>query len=370
MKNSILVSLSMMLITNLMALPALGYGNFDRSFRKGLLEFGAFSKYSYSDANYTSGGSTSNLNSGYSFQTFDIDVVGRMAFEDLAIYGGTTISNAQSKDNINSRMNSSLSQGFLGLEYRMADRYLDVIAELGAVLPFDKINEAADVSVNAESVNQIRLGMTLQKQFGSSKIYGRAAYVTRETRSALVDWATGMEWGFGTWSGGAELSGITSVKDDGDKGGFREIARANFLNKVNAGSMTYYSVNPSYVDLTGILSLSFNRLNRVEFTGGGTLTGSNYASNFHVGANLVLGFDMGMKKAKAYESHMSTDEVNDNKEEVQDGVDQRLFQPTPPPPVHSKPKASTPVVTDEQIQQQLDDAEMQINLKTNKKKKK
>lgn len=368
MKSSSLVTTSLLLAFSFVGNSAFGYVNSIKNFKKGLLEVGVFSKYSYSDANYASGGTTSNLNSGYSFQALDADIVGRFSFDDIAYYAGATVSNAQSKNNINSRVNSTLSAAILGLEYHLMDRYLDLTGDLGAVIPTDKISDSADVVINADYVTVLRAGLTLQRQFGAAKFFARTAYVSRETRSTLFDWGTGFDFNFGTYSTGLELAGITSIKDDSDAGTFKAISRQAAITKVNAGSLMYYSVNPSYIDLTAALKFNFNKVDRLEFLGGGTLTGSNYASNFHVGANVIFGYDFGWKKTKPYESHMSTDEVNDSKEETSDGVDQRLF--SPPSPATSSKKEVTPIQTDEELQKQLDDTEVQINLKSNKKKKK
>jgi hypothetical protein len=117
-----------------------------------------------------------------------------------------------------------------------------------------------------------------------------------------------------------------------------------------------------------------------EIDGGLSVMGSNAANGIHVGALIRYSFDMTSgyaEKPRYYtpketpkgragipsssETGLSDKKVNQFHEDTDDGVDQRLFRPKPT----KRPAPSQ----DALIQKELDDTEMQIELKSSKKKK-
>jgi hypothetical protein len=115
----------------------------------------------------------------------------------------------------------------------------------------------------------------------------------------------------------------------------------------------------------------------LQAQGGLTLMGSNAAAGFHVGAVLRYSFDMSEGyveepyvapitspvpnyKSNMYNSELSSDKkVNQFREDTSDGVQQEIFKARP---------TQKPRIKEDQLQQQLNDAEFEIELKSKKRK--
>ena len=187
---------------------------------------------------------------------------------------------------------------------------------------------------------------------------------------------------------GAELFGYQSLTDDKDTK--NRATRMAALLMTNAGSYKYASVNPSLMDTNFFYHLGVKGAWSFEIDGGISIMGTNAASGYHAGALLRYSFDMtkgyvqkeepvyhatpvevptGRSKMYNSDPTLSTGtKVKSFQEDTNDGVDQRIFRTkglTPKP----KPKPKAAPAEDDAIQQQLDDTEMQIELKSNKKKK-
>ena len=176
---------------------------------------------------------------------------------------------------------------------------------------------------------------------------------------------------------GARLFGFQSISDDTDKD-FPYI-RQLLNSKVNGGSFKFYGVNPSVISVEGLWFLKLQRQWQIQFNAGMDLGGQSYSKGLFGGLTLIL--DWGEKQRSLRQrprreviqprgSGVAIEpETIDFKEDTNDNNDQNYFTPPPPPramPQKVKPRTRV-APSDRQIRDQMDDVEMQIELKRKKK---
>lgn len=360
-----------------------GAGAFDsyKEFKRDRWDFELGANYFYSEANYGSTGSgTSSLTSGNHYQLLDVNLSTRyMPSRDWSVFAMGTIGSAESKDSVATRSNSSLSQLVGGFDFVMYDGWFQLVPELAVLIPLQKVDTASDAALNSEGVYEMWARLTAQKDFGPLRGYGWIGFNYRgEERSYLLPWGLGVQLKGRSVRLGGEIFGFQSISEDKDTN--NKTLRDAYLNTVDAGSYKFYSVNPSVVDSLVYLTWMINSKWSLQGNTGLTLAGENSAAGFHVGGFIRYSFDMSEGytekpyvepvaspvpegRSSLYnrqdEELSSSTKVRQFKEQTNDGVDQQIFQPRP---TKRKSRAK-----DTKLQQQLNDAEFQIELKGKKK---
>nr|BFD65536.1 hypothetical protein HAGR004_05580 [Bdellovibrio sp. HAGR004] len=362
------------------SLSALALDNY-KEFRRDRWDFEASVNYFYSEANYpSSGGGSQNLPSGNSYSLLDSSFGTRYTPKrNWSVFGWGTVSNAESKDSVATRANSSLSEAAVGFDFLMYSDAFQLIPEIIAVMPFEEVDPASDTVLNSEGVFEVRSRLIAQKDFGTLRGYGWLGFNFRGGgRSFLMPWGVGVQFKMNRLRLGGELFGYQSVSDDTTD--VNAALRTSYISGVNAGSMKFYGVKPNLMDSQVYATWLMTPKWTLQVNGGTTLTGSNAAAGFHVGGFLRYSFDMSEGYSEPeyvapvaspvpnYRSNMyeeselsSQQKVRRFQEQLDDGVDQNLFKPRP-----TKPKKRKRVNQD-QLQQELDNTEFQIELKSNKK---
>ncbi|KYG67101.1 hypothetical protein AZI86_08805 [Bdellovibrio bacteriovorus] len=357
--------------------PAWALDNF-KEFKRDHLDAEAATNFFYSEANYPQdGGSITNLPNGNHYQLLDVTLGTRyVPKRSWSVFGWANIGNAESKDSLATRSNSSLSEAAIGADFLMYSEAFQLIPEFTFVMPFEKINPSSDNVPNSEGVMEFRSRLIAQMNLGTSRPYGWLGFTYRaEGRSFLMPWGVGLQFKLSSLVLGAELFGYQSVSDDTDSSALRTA----YINSVNAGSLKFYGKNPSLMDSQVYGTWNINRKWSLQANGGVTLTGSNSAAGYHVGGFLRYSFDFtegylrddgytpmdsdvpgGRSQMYDRSDSMTSEKVRDFREETEDGVDQNLFKPKPTPKKR---------INDKQLQQQLDQTEFQVELRSNKKKK-
>lgn len=354
-----------------------------KEFKRDHWDFELGTQYFYSEANYVNmGGGTQKLTSGNHYQLIDVNFSTRyMPSRDWSVFALATIGSAESKNSVSTRSNSSLSQAIGGFDFIMYDGAFQLVPEIAVLIPFEKVNGSGDQVLNSEGVFEAWARMTAQKDLGAARMYGWLGINYRgEGRSYLMPWGVGLQGKFATWKLGAEVFGTQSITDDTDTS--NKALRNAYLNQVDAESFRWYSVNPSVVDTLLYATWNLTPAWSLQANAGATVAGENSAAGYHVGGFIRYSFDLtqGYSAPAAYEpvrnsvprgkSNMykeadtdlsSEKKVKKFREQTDDGVDQSLFKPAP---------TKRPKTVDDELQRQMDDAEMQIELKQDKKKKK
>lgn len=330
--------------------------------------------YYTSTANYNNSGSSFDLTSGSSYQLVQTPAGARYVLTDKwALSTDLMISTATSKNLGTTRGNSTLTEIHLGTDMLLYQGAGDLIGIVNGIYSFETINTGQDNAMNAEGVTQVKGLVSFQQNREFILWYVQGGYNYRASgRSGQFLWnlGTGMNWT--KFSLGAELGGLQTVMNDEDTN--RESARYNLIQQVNAGSYRFYSVNPSMVDFRLWSEFKMGQASVIGVGASQSVYGLNYSKGLTVSAYLTLGFDVFSGKKQTpisnplnEESALSTEKKIEKFEPaIDDGVDQRLFQPPPPPPKVDKTK---PVPNQTQLQNQLNEAEMSIQLKRQRKKK-
>lgn len=348
-----------------------------KDFKRDTWDFDIATEYFHSEANYTSyGGGSQNLFNGNSYQLIDTQFRTRyVPRPSHSFFGWVTLSNAESVDSVATRKNSAISSGALGMDFMLYADLFEAIGEVIAVMPFENIEEGSDRVFTNEGVFELRSRLILQKKFGAARGYGWLGFNYRAGgRSFLMPWGAGAQTRLGNVLLGAEIFGYQSVSDDTDKNNF---LRTSYVNAVNAGSMKFYSINPSLIDSQAYVQFALGTHWTVQGQGGMTLAGENSAAGFHVGAFIRYSFDMTSgyrieesprnttspvpkQRSNMYDQRDTTlsseKKVRGFREDTSDGVDQGAFKPRPTP---KKKKKSE----EDYLQQQLDATEFEVELK-------
>lgn len=367
--------------------PGLAVDNF-KEFKRDQWDFDLGAQFFHSEANYpSSGGGTQDLANGNHYQLLDVTFGTRYApRREWSIFGWGTVGNAESKNSVVTRTNSTMSEAAAGFDFVMYSDLFQLIPEIIAVMPFEKVDPTTDDVLNSEGVFEVRSRLIAQKEFGKLRGYGWLGFNYRgEGRSFLMPWGVGTQLKFKRFHLGAEVLGYESVSEDTDK---NNVLRTAYISTANAGSLKFYSTDPSLVDTQIYASWLVTSKFSLHAHGGMTLTGSNSASGYHMGGFLRYSFDMTegyseMSPVAPIESEVPTDrsnmyeesdlsserKVRRFRESIEDGVDQGIFkgQPTSKPEQKSNVKPQKRLNEDD-LQRQLDETEFNVELKAKKKK--
>ncbi|MCX7977869.1 MAG: hypothetical protein N2578_02575 [Bdellovibrionaceae bacterium] len=323
---------------------------------------------------YTPNGTLSNLVSGNSYSIFQARPTLRyMLTGDFSLSGGVNYAFARSQSGTVSRTNSNITDIFFSADWLMARWVFDLILEGGFSFPLVTNSLDGDKALINEGVKEFWGGLRAQQAFDLFRFYGHLSYSWRETRAALLPYSVGLILDFASVSLGAELAGHRWMSND--RGPGNEFDRSALIANVNGGVPYYMGVNPNLMAARGFGLLDFGTETTMELGAGFTLNGSNSAAGWWL--DFGLKFNIGERKRQRLrgsgisaptnpQSVLPSDPDPRNfEEDKEDGVDQNLFRrrranPQSPP--------VSPAVEDESIQQKLDETEMIIELRKNKRK--
>ena len=308
------------------------------------------------------GGSFEKLQNSHYYQTTNFDLGARWnAISNAAFYTQLKMTMAESEDFNIIRTNSGLNELKIGSDFLLTEAYFDIIPEIYFIYPFARVDKSADDVLLGEGAMELTAKLWVQKNWSSIFAYAMGGLTYRdEGRAMLLPYSVGLEWDNSILDIGGEVGGFFRLNNDDETD--NRIIRTAVTNKVNGGSLKYYSVNPSLLEAKVWLNMDFSQ----EFSLRGglaqTLNGESSAAGMTFFALLTYGFNPNSNptKIKSANEVTGTPQEMPNSEFVPDDssqVDQSAFQP---------PAAKT----EKQIQQELDNAEMQIELKKQKTKKK
>lgn len=354
----IAMNLTILLLLALQGETAFGYfGPFDdyQKFRRGTYDFSFETRYEKSTANYLSSGNNFRaLPYDQSFELLNMYIKAKYDVSRRSSwYSNLGIASATSFGLDAKRTNSGVSDVTFGYMYMPYSDTFDLITDFSLLVPFNKVNDNTDTALNNEGVVEASGLVRLQKDFSFFAGYSYIGGIYRQTRSALLPWGVGLELGSPEWIFGGKVFGFQSITDDADTNARSQRLIVN--DRVNGGSLKFYAVNPSWIDTEAYVKYQSRSGWALGAGLGTTLTGTNYAAGLHG----TLGFMYTWDSEPSYYLKNSTSEdglgserkVPKFKEEVDDGVDQRLFEKkrTQPPrgslEDHSPEAAETAITT-------------------------
>ena len=336
-------------------------------------------------ANFNLNSKETNLTSGNSYSLLDMPLGIRYGItptwsfeaEMKASYG-----QSKSADILTGgeRTNSEFHEARFSTDMLIETNGFDLIPEIEILIPFNKIDPNTDTVLVGEGAQSITGRLHLQTEFGQGDFFSHIGYQMRDSgRSNLVPWSVGMGWNSNGSLLGARVFGFQSISDDSDKNS--PFVREALNNKVNGGSLHFYSVNPSVISAEGLWFLKFARQWQIQFNIGLDLAGQSYSKGMFGGLNLILDWGEKERTLRQRPRHEVQQPEGpgiavepgtvDFREETNEVKEQEYFKPPPPP--RAKPQQprrrsrSRNSPSDQQIKDQMDDVEMQIELKRKKK---
>lgn len=331
--------------------------------------------YFETTSNFNDVGSKVNLISSNKYALLDMFLETRYVFKDFwSVRAKAFISNAESKNTDFNRSNSTLNTLEASGDWMVYRGFMDVIPELTMRYSLDQISNTQDSVITNEGVLEIIAMLKAQNNYQWFSYYAGGGYNFRSERSSVMPWYVGggMQWKHSFF--GLELNGFQTVTDDSDKGTTNEAIRNTLIQRVNGGSYRFYSVNPSHIQVQANLDVGFSSGFVVKTYIANSISGQNYANGLTMGIAVNLLFDTFSNNP--HKEVVPVKQVEPVKQDenyqiqTQDGVDQKLFQKEPEIPVAAPVKKYNKVPSDDDIQDQLDQAEMSIKLKAKKRKKK
>ncbi len=351
------------------------YDEAGRNYRLGSWQFDAQTTYYQATANYKkTGGEYVSLPDKYSYTLLDFDFGARWVPKaQWAVYASSRVSNAESKDLINTRKESSLTQVVLGTDFLFYNSpRMDLYPDLSLTMPLKRVDPNGDTVLNGEGAIEASAKIVARMNWGVFDPFAYIGFTYRdEDRASLMPYGGGAELQFGRWRFGGELRGYqTVIHDKYEKNSNqREVVAAR-----NGGALRYYSVDPSLLETNFWLRGNLTPTWAMKIGGGTSVTGSSTAAGWNLFAGITYSpqFTPGASSPIVTPYNERPNQETDRfEEETSDGVDQNLFTKPPPPPPKPQPIApsATPAATkpDQQQQKQtmkndLDQLEFQIEL--------
>ncbi len=341
MKKSFSIQLYFLFISILtsVAAHAVTYNPY-QVFKKGRFDINIQTQFFKTEANFSSGGQKQNLPGSNYLQNLEVTPTLRWELiEDLGLIAGFNIASSESSDALATRKNSTFNRVDLGADfvYWNSD-FHESFVRLIYSKTLEPIDFTTDSVFNSDGVNEIKPEVVFRFDFdGIYPFFQGGLNFRSDGLSNLFTYGVGAEARFVELGLGAAIYGRTSISDDSKTNtpGDRNIVN----NRVNAGSLKYFSVNPNSTDLELNANFAFNQNMLLKIFGGYTLIGSNSAVGYTIGADLNINFNLGgistsrstRSSAPAYREKISRDTTpQDFKEDTNDGVNQQYFKPVKP----------------------------------------
>lgn len=201
-------------------------------------------------ANYEEGGgSFEDLPNGGSYSNTSIRA--RATFDihsQWRLISGLRFSHAISDDGTFQRTNSELNEISAGLAmapfYSLSSRfYIDILGTFA----LNEVEPATDDSLTGEGAHFIFGGIRYSHLVSRFEIFSSLhLQYYMDGRSTRIPWRVGGLYHFGSLKILAALSGYESITDDEKEPNPSE--RTSVTNRVNGGSLKYYSVNPQLLN--------------------------------------------------------------------------------------------------------------------------
>ncbi len=345
-----------------------------RPFQAHQWQFALQTNYFHATANYTpSGGQFSSLTDGYSYNLMTFDFGSRwVPMNRWGIYTSAQVANAESKDLIDTRRNSSFTEAVIGTDYLLySSPHLQFYPDVSVKIPLERIDPNRDEVLNHEGAMEVSGRLIGRAHWGFFAPFAFVGYNYRdESRASLLPYGIGTEFLFTAWSVGGEVRGYSTASKDTTL--LTDLQRSSVALR-NGGALKFESTDPALLETNFWLKGSFTDSIDFKLGGGTSITGTNMASGWNVFAALTYSFLTGAGSRTATpdrRTQFDSEEAERFQEETNDGVNQNLFtRPRPqtpaPPPSAGKQKAEDK----KKMQKEMDRAEFQIELKTTKKKK-
>lgn len=294
-----------------------------KTWRPWILESSLYVDYLNTTSNFNSNGEEQALTDGQSLSVLDVELGFRLPMSrSFALSVDSQLSRVESVTNLENRINTGVSWVKVGADYNLFRSFFDGSIGAEYKMPVFTFDTSTDDSLISSGEPSFYFEFMGQKRFGVTKNYFWLGYENRDNGLAsLGHYGIGSRIYFGKASFALELKGFDTITKDQESG--NPLVRTTLTDRVNAGSLHYYAVDPKLLSLNGTLGIRLSRGKRLDLGGHMPLQGINTSQgpSFFVG----LAFDFDLVPRRKYEPNDSQ-KLNRFNEIVNDGVDQRLFR--------------------------------------------
>ncbi len=239
--------------------------------------------YFETHANHDVGGNTfSRLNDDQLFTNWTTQFFGRWSLsEKWALFGHLNVAHSRSVGKLATRTSSAFSEGGLGVDFMVSSGFFIVTTQLFGAFPFRSVALDTDEVIISEGAKQIGAKLYVAKPLKSFLSWGSLGIVSRsDGRSTLIPWELALSSKFHYWMIEGRIYGYENLGDDQ----YTEIpsTRTSVTDRVNAGSLHFFSINPKSVAWEAMSGYRWTPTFETLLGYGSTITGSSSASGFHV----------------------------------------------------------------------------------------
>ncbi|NQY99548.1 MAG: hypothetical protein HRT45_02640 [Bdellovibrionales bacterium] len=331
------------------------------------MQFSAVTQYFSSTANYDDqGGAFEQLDDEHSFSEINTRLRGSYDIAPVwRLTTGARINFVTSQDENEVRTNSELNEVSLGLVYApvytLSQR---LYLEARGVLALNTIDPVAgDDAINGEAANQALIGARYGYLFSRFELLGSLHYqFLTEGRSARIPYSAGARLMFSDFSVFGSVFGFFSNTFDEFSDNPKE--RTDVTDRLNAGSLRYYAVDPSLLNSQISFDVALSKKANLMIGVTKTLNGLNAAEGIGIVAGLEFrwgGADINtnrtdIKRARAKRRRGGRVDPDSDFELKEERYDEGLFKPKPKKRKRRR-RRRRPIDIDDAIDSTIDDLE-------------
>lgn len=342
-----------------------------RQFRSPRGEIGLQTKYFKADYNYDPQNNTfTRLGPDRSYSVYETDIGTRWnLWDNVAFFGSGRIANASSQSLTMTRNNSSFTQFTFGGEYLIDQGSAHWIPEISMTVPLKKLDFTSDEVAAGEGVAALT-GKIKAQHLGKSWYFDSGLGITfrDQRRSTLMPFNVGAHFNMGrTFTLGADLNGALTIFNENEP----DLARHAWACNVNGCARRYGAINPSIAELTGALQIHTSPKLSLRLDAGTSIAGANQAGGTVVALGINFMFGVGSRGSVVPTTFEEQKLEEEFVPETNEEVDHTQFEAPSPDPVRMAPTQQLPKPrrNQDKLQNELDKTEMQIELRSTKKKK-
>lgn len=340
-----------------------------RGYAPSIWDFEIGAQYYQATSNFAkSGNEFQRLSNGYGYKLIDSNLGVRYTPNyRMGFYTGGRYAYAESQDLTLTRTQGGLTHGFVGFDALLVETsWFELVPDFNIWAPLKRVDANKDEVLNSEGALEVTGRLIARFIWKGFHPFGYVGYRYRdEGRSSQLPYGIGAELDIKNFAIGGELEGYQKVTYDqySDNSYAREV-----VARYNGTALKYYSVNPSRLDANGWVKWDDGKSFAIMVGGGASIAGESTAAGWQVFTTLNFRLATGRTPTKK----VLEPKLESFKEENKDDIDQSLFEPTKVEVI--RPPTVSPTEQDNlkkrKLQKELDDTEMQIELKSIRRKKK
>jgi hypothetical protein len=176
-----------------------------------------------------------------------------------------------------------------GMRYLLWHDVVSIVPELSYSISPEVVDPNTTMPLLSNGSSDLLARIIVGKITGKTTLYAHLGYQSRsEGLSSLVPWGVFMQLRMRQFLLEGEFRGFENLSDD--KYTDNNSVRHNVSSRVNGGSLLFYSVNPSAMEVVGRVGVRFTPKFSALVGYGTTVNGSNYANGQTVVASLKYHF--------------------------------------------------------------------------------